>query len=295
MAVGEDVSLRLADGTLYGVLERPAGHAAGLAVLIHPGSGPTDRDGNQPGMQNDSLKLLAAGLRDHGVITLRIDKRGIAASQAAGLDESKLRIETYVADTIAWLDFLRRQPGVGQAALIGHSEGALIATLAAQHAAVAALVLIAGAGRPMGAVLRDQLAPHLTPEWKTRVFAILATLEAGGTVADVPPELWSLFRPSLQPYLRSQLSYDPAKELARITVPVEIIQGRHDLQVTVGDAERLAAAQPKATLNLIDDMNHVLKSVPDDRGANLASYNDPSLPLAPRLMPLLTGFFPEPR
>lgn len=295
MSPAADVSLPLAEGTLYGVLERPTGNATGLAVLIHPGSGPTDRDGNQPGIRNDSLKLLAAGLRDYGVITLRIDKRGIAASQAAGLDESKLRLETYVADTVAWLDYLRWQPEVGQTALIGHSEGALIATLAAQHAAVAALVLIAGPGRPMGAVLRDQLAPHLTPEWKTRVFAILATLEAGGAVADVPPELWALFRPSLQPYLRSQLAYDPAKELARITLPVEIIQGRRDLQVTLGDAERLAAAQPKAKLNLIDDMNHVLKSVPDDRGANLASYNDPNLPLEPELVPLLADFLLVPR
>lgn len=289
-AYAEEVSLSLADGTLHGVLERPEGHASGLAVLIHPGSGAPDRDGNQPGMRNNSLKLLATGLRNHGIISLRIDKRAIGASRAAGSDESKLRLETYVGDTIAWLGLLRRQAGVRQLALIGHSEGALIATLAAERAPIAALVLIAGPGRPIGDVMRDQLAPHLTPEWKTRVFAMLATLEAGGTISDVPPELMPLFRPSLQPYLRSQLAYDPAKELARITVPVLIIQGRRDLQVTVGDAERLAVMQPEARLQLIDDMNHVLKSVPDDRAVNLASYNDPALPLTPRLIPVLADF-----
>lgn len=286
MTHSEEVSLPLSDGTLHGVLERPADHAAGLAVLILPGSGAPDRDGNQSGMTNDCLKLLAAGLRDHGITTLRIDKRAITTSDA----EAAIRLETYVADTLAWLDFLRRQPGVRRIALIGHSEGALIGTLAAQRFPVTALVLIAGPGRPVGEVLRDQLAPHLTPEWKTRIFAMIATLEAGGTVADVPPELQLLFRPSLQPYLRSLFAYDPAAELGKVTVPVEIIQGRRDLQVTVGDAERLAAKQPKARLQLIDGMNHIFKSVPDDRGANLASYNDLSLPLAPGLIPVLADF-----
>ena len=290
MTASDDVSLSLPGGSLYGVLERPANLATGLAILIHPGSGPTDRDGNQPGMINDSLKLLAVGLRDHGVTTLRIDKRGVGASSAAAPDESAMRVETYVGDAVSWLDFLRRQRDVRQIALIGHSEGALIATLATQRSLVAALVLIAGAGRPIADVLRDQLAPHLTPDWKTRVFAMIATLEAGGTVTDVPPELQALFRPSVQPYMRSWMAYDPAAELAKVTAPVEIIQGRRDLQVTVGDAARLAAKQPKARLHLIDGMNHILKSVPDDRGANLASYNDPALPLAPALIPALAHF-----
>ncbi|HWT98205.1 MAG TPA: alpha/beta hydrolase [Terriglobales bacterium] len=286
----KEVLLRQGDSTLHGVLERPAAMDNGLAVLVLPGSGPTDRDGNQPGMQNDSLKLLAAGLRGRGITTLRIDKRGIAASRTAAPDEAAMRIETYVADAVSWLGFLRRRPNVRRVALVGHSEGALIATLAAQHSPVAALVLIAGAGRPIGEVLRDQLAPHMPPDMKIRVFTMLATLEAGGTVTDVPPELKALFRPSIQPYMRSWMAYDPAAELAKVTVPVEIIQGRRDLQGTVGDAERLAAAQPKADPHLIDGMNHILKFVPDDRDVNLASYNDPNLPLAPTLLHVLADF-----
>jgi predicted alpha/beta hydrolase len=66
--------------------------------LIIAGSGPTDRDGNQPRLNNNSLKLLAEGLSRSGIASLRFDKRGIAKSRMAGLKEEQLRIETYFKD-----------------------------------------------------------------------------------------------------------------------------------------------------------------------------------------------------
>jgi hypothetical protein len=255
------------------------------------GSGPTDRDGNPPGIRIDNLKLLAHGLADQGIASLRIDKRGIAASQAAATDERELRLTTYVADACAWLGFLRQQRNFSHLHLIGHSEGALIATLTAQQEALSSLVLLAGAGEKFADVIRRQLvAVGLPAPLLEKSDAIMAALKAGQSIAEVPPELAELYYPSVQPYLRSSLFVDPAAELAKTTIPTLIIQGSHDLQISLHDADLLAAAKPSAQHVVIDGMNHVFKMAPLDRDHNIAAYSDPSLPLAPPLVPLIASF-----
>ena len=276
---------------LHGTLTLPDGAAPVPGVLLLAGSGPVNRNGNLPGAWNDSLKLLAHALADRGVASLRADKRGIGASRAAGLREEDLRFGTYVADAVAWLAVLRAEPHVSRVSLLGHSEGALVATLAAQRAEVAGLVLVAGAGEPAGRVIERQLAAAGVPgALQDTSRRIVAALKAGRTVADVPAELTPLFRPSVQPYLASWLPLDPAAELARVRVPVLVIQGTTDLQVGAGDARRLAAARQGTELVLIEGMNHVLKQAPPERAANLATYTDPGLPLAPGLADTIGAF-----
>ena len=103
-----------------------------LLLLIIAGSGPTDRDGNNPADgHNDSLKKLAQNLARHGIASLRYDKRGVAASRTATPDERDLSVERYVADAEGWAGLLRDDPRFDRLILIGHSEGALIASLAA--------------------------------------------------------------------------------------------------------------------------------------------------------------------
>lgn len=82
LATSEELKLETLKGTLYGTLELPMGKGPFALVFIHPGSGPTDRDGNSAGLpgKNDSLKLLVQGLAQQGYASLRVDKRGIAAS-----------------------------------------------------------------------------------------------------------------------------------------------------------------------------------------------------------------------
>src|SRR5262249_675265 len=144
--------------------------------------------------------------------------------------------------------------------LAGHSEGSLIAMLVAKKVKVDGFASLAGAGRPMGVVLREQLARNVKdPELLATANDILAKLEHGETVADVPDALAGIFRPSVQPYMISWLKFDPAKEIVGLSGPIAIIQGTTDIQVSVVDAQSLAAARPDATLTLIDGMNHVLK------------------------------------
>ena len=279
--VSTEIVLPSQPAPLHGTLLTPPG-ASAVAVIL-PGSGPTDRDGNSPmGVAAGTYRLLAEGLADQGIATLRIDKRGIAASAAAGPAEADLRFDAYAADARAWAAEAAARAGKPCAWLIGHSEGALVAlkAVAGGDDKVCGLVLLSGAGRPAGVVLREQLTALPDP-LKTQAYDALTELEAGRTVAEPPAALAALFRPSVQPYLISWLPLDPATLLAAYDGPVFIGQGTTDIQVGVIDAQALAAADPDATLKLWDGVNHVLKTAPADRAGNLATYADPDLPLAP--------------
>jgi pimeloyl-ACP methyl ester carboxylesterase len=278
---------------LQGTLKRPVQtNARAAAILILAGSGPVDWDGNLPQARSDNLKLLAHGLARRGVSTLRIDKRGVAASRVAGPSEADLGFTTYVDDALAWLDRLAGETGIPRIGIVGHSEGALVGMLAAQRRpSLSRLVLVAGAGFPVGQLIRRQLAAASIPQpLRDAAERVLAALEAGRRVEDVPPDLAALFRPSVQPYLISRLPLDSAEELKRVGIPTLIVQGTTDLQVAERDARALAAARPDAELVLIDGMNHVLKQAPLDQSANAATYRDPTLPLAPGLIERITDF-----
>ena len=290
----EEVTIDVAGGRLHGTLEVPADGASVPAVLIIAGSGPTDRDGNQPQLRNDSLKQLADSLAKHGIASLRFDKRGIGASRAAAKQESDLRFDDYVADAAAWLGSLKQRAGTGPLFSLGHSEGALIATLATEKTPVAGLILVAGPGFSFGNLLRRQLdAAGLPPLERARAENFLVEIEAGKTVPDVPPEWHWLLRPSVQPYLISLTRHDPAAALARNPTPALVVQGTTDIQISEADARQLAESRAGVRLALIDGMNHVLKTAPEDRAANIAAYNDPTLPIRPELVDLVAGFIRE--
>lgn len=290
--VATPVELASTPAALHGTLLTPEGQTRAAAVIL-PGSGPTDRDGNsgQFGIRASTYRLLAEGLAERGVATLRIDKRGIASSAAAATSETDLRFNTYVDDARAWAAEAAAKTGQPCAWLIGHSEGALVALAAvADHSdKICGLVLLSGAGRPAATVLREQLAALPEP-LKTQAYDALSELEAGRTVANPPAELAAVFRPSVQPYMISWLALDPAQLAAAYDGPIFIGQGATDLQVSVADAEAIKAAQPRAALTIWDGVNHVLKIAPAERTANIATYMDPALPLAPGVVETVADF-----
>ncbi len=278
------ISLDTGNGELFGSLLLPKSDTPVPVVLIISGSGPTDRDGNNPeGGRNDSLKRLAWVLARHNIASVRYDKRGVAASLAATPDERNLSVEAYVADAVAWCHKLATDPRLGPLILLGHSEGALIASLAAPQANAAAVISLSGSARPIDQVLRQQLSNRLPPPLMLRSNELLDSLKAGRLDNNVPAQLQVIFRPSVQPYLISLFRQDPAQAFAALTMPALIIQGSNDIQVSVDDARKLKAAKPDAELVLIEGMNHVMRIVPNDVKRQLASYKDPNLPLAAEL------------
>ncbi|MDP3815392.1 alpha/beta hydrolase [Pseudomonas sp.] len=285
------VSLDTSQGRLHGTLVQPRSSEPVAVALLIAGSGPTDRDGNNPaGGHNDSLKKLAQSLAKQGIASLRYDKRGVAASRATTPDERDLSVEGYVADAVAWSRLLKADPAFNRLILIGHSEGALIASLAAAQAGADALVSLAGSSRPIDRVLREQLSYRLPPKLLAQSHLLLDRLLAGQQTEQVPDQLLFLFRPSVQPYLISLFRQDPSAAFARLAIPALIVQGSHDIQVGVADAEALKAAKPDAELLLIPAMNHVLRIVPLAMPAQLASYDNPRLPLAGGLSAQIAGF-----
>jgi pimeloyl-ACP methyl ester carboxylesterase len=285
----EPIQLDLKVGKLYGVLDLPAGAGPFPVVVFIAGSGPTDRDGNQPRLKNDSLKLLGQGLAARGVAVLRYDRRGIGESRKTAPREADLRFDMLADDVVEWVHLLRKDKRFAGVGILGHSEGALVGTLAARRAPADALVSVAGVGRKVDVVLREQLAKNLPAKLKEQSDQIIDELVAGRTLADPPKELASLFRPSVQPFLISKFKYDPARELGKLEMPVLIVQGTADVQTAVEDAKVLAAARKDAKLVLIDGMNHTLRKA-STAAEQARAYFDPSLPLAPQLCEEIATF-----
>ncbi|HEY4217869.1 MAG TPA: alpha/beta fold hydrolase [Gemmatimonadaceae bacterium] len=276
----DTLTLDTPTGKIAGTLMVPQGSGPFPLVVIIAGSGPTDRDGNSPLLPgaNNSLKYLAEGLADRGIASLRYDKRGIGASRAAMTSEDNLRFKMGADDAAGWATKLRADRRFSTITVVGHSEGSLLGMLTAQESPVDGYVSIAGAGRAADKVLREQLSKQLPPPLLAEANAGLDTLLAGHTIASPPQALLALFRPSVQPYMISWLAVDPQVEIARLKIPVLLLQGTLDAQVTVNDAQLLAKAQPKAKLVIIDGMNHVFKNVPPDAASQQNSYSDPKIP-----------------
>ena len=122
------------------------------------------------------------------------------------------------------------------------------------------------------------------------VDSLFERLKAGKIIDTVPPYLQSIFRPSVQPYIKSWMKYIPANEIKKITIPILIVQGGTDLQVDSAEANLLRQANPKAQLIILDSMNHILKNASVYRMQNLATYSNPALPLAPGLIKAIAIF-----
>jgi len=286
------------EGPLKGLMLSPGVDNAPV-VLIVPGSGPTNRDGNSlHGLDTDTYKLLAQGLAARGIASVRIDKRGMFSSRAAIPNANEVTIADYAGDVHTWAKTIRDKTGGRCVWVLGHSEGGLVAMVAAKDNPpdICGLVLVAAPGRKFGELIKDQLRSNpANAPFLDEALRDIDTLEAGKrvevSVENTRPEIFMIFQPAVQGFLIDLMSYDPPNVLAAYKGPVLILQGARDIQVGADDARRLATADPAAKLVLLPDVNHVLKSVTsDDKMANLQTYLDPKLPLAPGVVDDIADF-----
>ncbi|MNL15157.1 hypothetical protein D3C87_1361290 [compost metagenome] len=141
-------------------------------------------------------------------------------------------------------------------------------------------ISIAGPGESADKLIKTQIESKANKQLNDLTFPIIDSLKNGNKVKKVDPMLNALFRPSIQPYLISWFKYNPQAEIKKLNVPILIVQGNNDLQVTVKDAETLSQANKNAELLIVDKMNHIMKIVEGDKQANLESYKNESLPLS---------------
>ena len=211
----------------------------------------------------------------HACLTsVALERKHIGFVEAPPLRDSRKWMKTALDARNPFLVLTKGSTIVGWCDVVRREREGLIAT---QRVTAAGFVSLAGPGWAAPAIIREQLrgAPNLARP----ADRILSELEAGRTTDSVPPELRSLFRPSVQPYLISWFRYDPAKEIAKVTVPVLIVQGSTDRQVSVEDAHYLKKGDQQAQFRIVPGMNHLLKAVPDDDGKQLASLSDPAIPI----------------
>ena len=288
----EEITLKTKTGDIKGSLLVPSNSEKASVVLIISGSGPTDRNGNNPNMTNNSLMMLANELKKNGIASLRFDKRGIGESTSSGMQESDLRFENYVNDVKGWVDLLKESNKFSKIIVLGHSEGSLIGMIASQKAEVEKFISVAGAGNSAGDIIREQLKAQ--PAFVlNQSLPIIEKLENGEREENVPQMLYALFRPSVQPYMISWFKYDPQIEIAKLNKPVLIVQGTTDIQVSVLDADKLASANNKAQKQIIEGMNHILKEAEMDRLKNIQTYSMPDWPLKKTLIEIIVKFIEE--
>jgi uncharacterized protein len=261
-------------------------------VLIIAGSGPTDRNGNSmAGISAQPYKLLAEGLAKNDIASLRYDKRGVGKSVIEGMKEDSLRFDDYIDDAIAWVEILSKDKRFSKVVILGHSEGSLIGMVVAQNSKAHSYISLAGAGRRIDEVIVQQLKDQKQPENIVKeITDMFEVLKEGKKIENPNPMYFSLFRPSVQPYMISWLKYKPQVEIKKLTKPILVVQGNADIQVAESESLLLKNANPKATYLLVEKMNHVLKSSTLDRTENLATYSKADLPLAEGLVSGLVKF-----
>lgn len=269
---------------LGGTLTTPRGVTKPVpVVVIIAGSGPTDRNGNSMmGIRPNSYAQLAWRLAERGIASLRYDKRVLPATKGT-VDISTLTLEDFAADARVAAESLSRDRRFSRVLLLGHSEGAALALIAARGGPpVSGVVSVSGFGRPLGVVMREQLARQIDSTTLVRYDTAMAQYLRGETPRDVPPTLTVLFVPINQHFMKSLMSFDPPGAIRAVRQPTLIVQGGQDLQVTVADAERLHAGKPDAQLAVIPQANHVLKQTSATTlPGQLPTYQDPTVPIMP--------------
>jgi uncharacterized protein len=285
----EPMEIQLSKGSLKGTLALPDTRKPCPVVLIVAGSGPTDRNGNSPyGISANYLKMLSDALAEQGIASLRYDKRGIGAS-VFKMEEKELIFDDYVDDASLWVTKLRQNKRFSSVLVAGHSEGALIGILAAEKQPIDGLISLSGPGDSLQRILLRQISER-QPQIFAKSAEIVASLEQGTMIEVSDPVLQPLFRSSVQPFLLSIFRYNPRTEISKLKIPILLIQGSCDLQISVLDAKALKTANKNAKLVIIESMNHMLKDSPANIKANIATYSNPNIPLAKPLIPAITNF-----
>lgn len=285
-------------GNISATIDMPE-EGSDTAVLIVAGSGPTDRNGNSgAGLNTYSYKMLGETLAHSGYAVMRFDKRGIGGSPIPAEDVPNLVFEDYIDDARACANFLRAE-GFERVIVAGHSEGGLIALqLAAEEACcLDGVVLLCAPGYNMAEILNYQLSQQLVPAYMglmVKSTAIINSLKAGRMVAqeDIPAELMSLFHPTVQPFIISNMRYEPTELAAKCRVPMFIVSGGRDIQVSVSNGERLHGANPAAEHRIFENMTHVLKDADtSDRMMQIMSiYTNANLAITEALAPAIVEF-----
>lgn len=268
----------------------------GPAVLLISGSGPIDRDSNAKRLSINVMRELATHLADNGVGSLRYDKRGVGESDG---DYWSAGFHDNVADARAALDVLRARPEVDaeRIVVIGHSEGALIASVLAEDEDLAGVALLAGAVHNGKEILQwqaRQIAPTLPKpvKWLMKLLrqdlVRTQTKRLGRIESSTSDVIRIQFVKLNAKWFREFMAFEPTDALSQAAVPVLAITGAKDIQVDPADVEQMERVVPTSFAgHLVDDVTHLLRSEPGP--ASVRTYKKQARrPIDPRVIELIT-------
>ncbi|MBN1145443.1 MAG: alpha/beta fold hydrolase [Bacteroidales bacterium] len=286
--------LKTPTGDIHGSITVPIAKERVPIVIIIPGSGNTDRDGNSimSDVRTNTYRILALHLAKNGIATLRFDKRGVGKSQTGSMQTSSPAIDDYITDVMAWIAYLRQVDDFSDLIVLGHGEGALIGMIAAGRAKASSFISLEGVGKPVDQIYRDVLR-NFPPGLIKQSNVIIDSLRAGYRVKGVSRELAGLFAPEVQLYLMSSMRYNPASEIAALKMPVLIVHGKKDKQIPPEHASLLTIAKPSAKLVLIDNMNYVLKDEADDPKEAYKTFTNPDIPCNQEMLDAVVNFIQQ--
>jgi hypothetical protein len=279
---------RIRVGNIDAVLTTPPDVERPPVALLIAGSGSTDRDGNGPQAKPATLKKLAEQLAERKIATLRYDKRGAGGWKPEFGRPDDFRFKDYVDDAAALVNYLRESGKFSRVVVAGHSEGGLVAILAARQVKIDRLVLLVTAARRQGDLLKAQIERKpIPPDVLQPILRAIDSIMAG-QIVDPPPQGF-VIQPAMQPSLASAFIIDPIDPLKSIDRPILIVGGGRDLQVARLDFAALAAAAPQAKTLWLPDMNHVLVDVTDEND-NMAAYTQPERALDTTMVDAVAAF-----
>ncbi len=257
-----------------------------LAIII-AGSGPTNRNGNQNFQKNNSLKKLAESLTDKGIATFRFDKRIVKQIRKGKVDKN-LMLDDFVNDASDVITYFKEKDSYSKIYVIGHSQGSLVGMLAAKDK-IDGFISLAGAGKNIGDVITDQVS-KMSPQLGEEAKKIVDKLKQGETVKDYPSALASLFNADIQPFMINWMQYNPTEIIKELKMPILVVVGTKDLQISENDAKLLKEANDEAELKIIENMNHVLFEIKGDDLENSKSYNESFRPISSILIDRIFEF-----
>ncbi|MFJ1388862.1 alpha/beta hydrolase [Capnocytophaga canimorsus] len=286
----QEIQLTNGDFAIDGVLQLPDKIKSPLLIYV-PGSGNIDRNGNQPNtfVQASYIQQLADSLVAKGIAIFRYDKRTANTKNKALLSQS-ICFEDFVSDVKTIISYFRNDERFSSVNLLGHSQGALVAMLAIDSD-ISRLICVAGPSENVEQTLVAQLrkqSPALADKAKEHFQELMDT----GNIAQVHPFLISIFAPVNLKFLQSYNKYTPIQEIRKLQLPVLIVNGTSDLQVSPADAKKMHTVASDSRLVIIENMTHVLK-IANNLYENQQTYINPKYPISTELVKQITDFLTQ--
>ncbi|MEP6036817.1 MAG: alpha/beta hydrolase, partial [Nonlabens ulvanivorans] len=273
----EDLTEVNINKNIQGTLLTPDTYEKVPLVIIIGDQGAVDRNGNERRTKSNAYLQLADSLLAQGIATYRYDKR-ILTQIKNRKPSDKTLFSDFIIDAKESVYFFKNDSRFSKIYLAGHGQGSLVAMLAVNKD-VAGFISINGAGQSIDDVIVQQIAQQQPGLDKVAAETFDRVKKSEKPVVDIERDLYVIIGPQVQPFMKSWMQYNPATELKNISAPVLIVNRTKNRQVDATEAQLLKDAAPTATFEIIENMNHVLKTVGNDEIEASKSYINPNFPI----------------